>query len=208
MEASYNGPNQRAVDAFLSGLQKLTVPELEAAATAANDLIRSRVTDALRQDRAEHMWQTVFAMERQRWGTMDFLSDADRARAELKANAERDRILGDESGHFENAWSILEHEVSAPVEAALDERDGYGVGATAYKHAFDRIWLGAKARSPQVDDVDYQTTEWLRPGAYAAERAGRVLVVQDLLPAAHFEFFAAPMRAAGIDLLDLLHGPV
>jgi hypothetical protein len=207
MDSMKYGPNSRAVGAFLDALNVLTVPELEAAAYAANDFIRPRVTDALRTERAERMWQTVFAMERQRWGALDFLSDVDRQQARQKADEARKRDLGDEAGHFEHAWSILEEEVTAPVEAALEKRDGGGVGATAYHHAFDRVLMAAKARAEQSDGIDYQTTEWLRPGAHAAERAGRVLVVQDLLPAAHFEFFAAPMRAAGIDLLSLLRGP-
>jgi hypothetical protein len=206
MDSTNYGPHQRAVDAYFSALQKLSVPELEAAATAANDLIRPRVTKALIQDRADHMWQTVFAMEQQRWGTMGFLSDADQARARRKADEARVRIYADDAGHFQHAWSILEEEVTSPVEAALEERGGGDVGATAYHHAFERVLVAAMARAKQAEDIDYQTTEWLRPGAYAAERAGRVLVVQDLLPAAHFEFFAAPMRAAGIDLVGLLRG--
>ncbi|WP_133161100.1 hypothetical protein [Microterricola pindariensis] len=203
MDSTNHGPNQRAIDAFLLRLQTLTVPELAAAATAANDLIRARVTDALRQSRADHMWNIVFATERHRYGTMDFLSDADRAHAKQRADAARDRILGDEAGHFEHAWSIAEAEAAAPVEAALDERDGVDVGAAAYVHAFNRILLVAKACAKEPGAVDQMTTEWLRPGAYAAERAGRVLVVQDLLPAAQFELFASPMRAAGIDLRQL-----
>lgn len=205
MEPIGHGPNSNAVKAFLDALTLLTVPELDAASTAANDFIRPRVTDALRSERAEHMRRTVYALDQQRWG-LGFLSEADHNQATRAAEQESKRIFADESGHFEHAWSILEEEITEPVEAALEARDGGGVGATAYNHAFSRVFDAAKARAVAPEKVDRKTTEWLRPAAYAAERAGRALVVQDLIPAAQFEIFAAPMRACGIDLLALLRG--
>ncbi|GLI28484.1 hypothetical protein ARHIZOSPH14_27260 [Agromyces rhizosphaerae] len=198
-----HGPNSGAVKELLEALSMLSVPELDAAATAANEFIRPRVTDALRTERAENMRRIAYAMEQQRYG-MGFLSEAHRQQATRMSAQERERVLVDEPGHYEHAWSILEAEITAPVMATLKTRDGEDVGGAAYNNAMSRIIDAAKARSLKPGGIDQKTTEWLRPGAYAAERAGRVLVVQDLIPAAQFEPFAAPMRACGIDLLALV----
>ena len=197
------GPNGRAVQSFLDALTLLTVPELDAVATAANDFIGPRVTDDLRMERAEHMRRTVYAMEQQRWG-MGFLSEGDRQLATRKAEQARVRELTDEPGHYKHAWSVLEEEITAPVGAASDARNGGDAGANAYYITMTKVIDAAKARAAPPDEIDDKTTEWLRPAAHAAERAGRVLVVQDLIPAAQFEIFAAPMRASGIDLLTLI----